>query len=568
VKLEIKLPQLPANAARELKQLGFRGDQLWYLIAFESLVWATAVYFLAQTFVERPFAFAVVAFSLGFVFVVLTYVYMRRKPPDLSPDTIREFLNCTLGRNEPPTSLPTTVVLEATRATELLVSGLSEGKPYRIPHVSALDVAYEVIEQRAKKLVAKQGTRHRRGRIIARALHVIPAGRSESYWWKTPRGNEYFKLQRNLIRQGLLSVQRIFVTETDEPVPFDEFNEWLAQKQAGMDVRWASAVADFVSPNGVRDYLIVQVQDADGRTISHDVILEHRDGEHGAGFTEYASTELSPSDVNTSLVDDFDRYWIGLAPFDIPAVWKQGVVGTGADDPVTPGVLAFYTALQHIADAQEYIRAVDVSDLKEGLQAIYGNSAYKSWYEATIRRLETVGMLHRVFILRRRAESVETFLREHLPSYFTPEGKLRPCCKIEVIFEDQLRAALVDWPTHDMRRWLDDRAELVAHLKRANQWHHDIRQVMETVMRRDFLLTERIMYDYRADKAAFDFSTLADFLVILPTPNAPLLRQWCDVLALLSDRVPSVCMDTAEQFTTALRAAVTPAAGPGTAEAP
>jgi hypothetical protein len=511
------------QAVEFLRSLGFRPDKFWWLVVAESVIYACALFYFAR---ELALVSGIVASALlGLFFLVLPIFYNRTFRPKINPTQVNLLLRL-VSQKAGLESNALVQVLSETMQWQRYFEYIERRDHYLIPVINPVDVARELIRMRSAMRTGSQI-------LCLYTFHVIPAGRAEYYWWQLAGGKEYFKLQRQLISSNMLQVKRILIT-VDDAISRNDYFEWLAQSNAGMQVRWAAHSSLGGKTDQYTDFALLRVEEpSTGKSVRSDLIIEERTSNDPRSWVKLTSSDFAKdTKMIEAMFEQFNEIWTRIAPFRIPVENVQ----TTDSDIVTPGAVAFYYAQQLIRETSEYVCALDISDLKEGIGVVYSDAPYKSWYEATLERIGRVGRFQRIFVLKKRTDSIRVFLEDHLESYFDERGKPLPNCQVTIIFEDDLRSCLKNMSVAKVKEWLDRHPVLCQHLKRVGQLQGDAHANLGSLLMRDFLVTERMIYDYRSMRAKFDFKEeLPEFLIVPEGDTAQVMAEWCDIFRYIEE---------------------------------
>lgn len=382
---------------------------------------------------------------------------------------------------------------------------------FRLPYVDPLVVAVRILRE------CMESAPHN-GKIIVRAVHDVPAHRSEQHWWGSAAAIHYLGLLSDGIARDTIEVRRLLLVEQEESLHAEDVAPWYEQRKCGMNLRRNRLHTGTLRSEKVGDCALMEVLREDGSTVLS-VGVCHVMPDADGGYIRILSSDSHAGNALHSYVADFDLLWDESKLFEIrdeappPGASEGPWWDKHREKPGTMGYLAYMSALRHIAEAKEFVLAVDISDTKDGLGAIYKDPSYRHWYDITCRRIGHV-TLKRVYVLRRNAESVAEFLQNHIGNYFDTDGRPRKASRVAVVFADTVEDTLREWGDVAAHEWFEKHRSLYTHAERHDGWSggSSWTQRLLRLVLRDFLLTEAMVYDYRTSNTKFDLRTLPDFL--------------------------------------------------------
>lgn len=446
--------------------------------------------------------------GLMMFYIVFLAIPRRRRMREADESRRSVALAALLGDPTMDAELHDKAVLTSIRDTiqiERLVASVQDiAGPYKIPVLQPVNMAFNLLSRISESVPQEY-------HLELMAMHVIPRGRSETYWWTRSDARQYLSLQSKLIASGRLQVRRILSTEDEEQLMADDIAPWLEQVVKNMKLRWAAHNEVQEIAPGCSDFVIIDVVGPANATASRIILIERQEQDRGKFVELWASNRLKETSlIVRDLAGRFNEHWNRLATFEIPDTpwWDRE-----ARKPGTSGLLAYSNALRRIRVAKEFVVAVDISDLKGGLDQVNLDPSYRAWFATTNKRIGTLPF-RRVYVLQRKRSSVECLIRDHLDGYFEDNGDAKEQCLVQVVFDDELTRFVDRHPISRIQEWLAKHRHLEDHLRNVQGWDDDPRVRWKALLRRDFLATESMVYDYRSQSATFDMRNLPDYLVI------------------------------------------------------
>jgi hypothetical protein len=335
-----------------------------------------------------------------------------------------------------------------------------------------------------------------------------------------------------------------------------------------MNIRWERGTQRAREINGGRDFGILDIVDEENVLKESLLFREATLGEDGRLWIEIRSTQ---AEDNTSRINQYrdifldtwtDQGLLQIPEEDLPPagsvrkileskkinIWSDG-------QKRRKGEVAFYNALCHIENASDFIIATDISDLKEGIDAIYEDSVYKSWYEMTSSRIGHVRRFRRIYVVKRSVSSIDQLIQCHLDHYFDGRGASYSGSQVHVLFADNVITALKTTDKKRAQAWFDSHSHLVRHLRESGQWRNsNLVDVYRRLLVRDYLVTEGMIYDYRSETASFELDRLQNYLVSGDHAKS-LVEEWQDISVELLNRVEGITGTTHEELLASLEMA-------------